>query len=365
MDEELEKWARVGVEGHFTGDRPWKSIEELVEPHLEALVGARHRHEVCAMGTLTANVHTLFSHFYRPAGDRDCIMIEGKSFPSDFYAVQSVLERAGAPKDRLLELVPRPGETLLRMNDILRRIDQEGDRIAIVWIGSVQYYTGQAFDLEAIAAACHRKGCLFGVDLAHAAGNLELKLHDWGVDFAALCSYKYLNSGPGSIAGIFVHDRHSSRRPTQAGWWGHNRDSRFEMSHDFDPLPGALGLQLSNPGVLSMVSLLASLEIFTEATMPALRAKSVLLTGYLEALLDAELEGKVEIITPRDVDERGCQLSLRFDPAQLTRVMDALAQRGIIADSRKPDVIRIAPTPLYNTFKDVHKFVMVLKDVLQ
>ncbi|MBX3245231.1 MAG: kynureninase [Acidobacteria bacterium] len=430
IEQELKDWAELGVEGHFHAKHPWLPYHEFVTEPLARIVGAKPV-EVVAMNSLTVNLHLLMVSFYRPTPSRYKIIIEKGAFPSDQYAVGSQIDFHTAKSQRsedpsaqpasatkhlknsppykggvasasddgvvlsgnpLIELTPRDGETTLRTEDILETIDREGDSVALILLGGVNYYTGQAFDMKAITEAGHKKGCVVGFDLAHAAGNLELKLHDWGVDFAAWCSYKYLNSGPGGIAGIFVHERHahSFDLPRFAGWWGHDKSTRFLMGPDFVPLAGAEGWQLSNPPIFQLAALRASLELFDEATMPALREKSVKLTAYLEKLLAEINDDRIEIITPRDPAQRGCQLSIRVkaetrpaesvpDKAEAeTRaagsvpaseisnkaLFNALTERGVIADWREPDVIRVAPVPLYNTFKDICRFVEILKDCL-
>lgn len=361
--EELDDWARLAVEGHIHARHPWLPYHEFVAEPLARLVGAKPV-EVVAMNSLTVNLHLLMVSFYRPTADRFKIVIEKGAFPSDQYAVESQLKFHGITNG-LIELEPREGETTLRTEDILETIDREGDSIALILLGGVNYYTGQAFDMPVITEAGHRKGCIVGFDLAHAAGNLELRLHEWDVDLAAWCSYKYLNAGPGAIAGIFVHERHarSFELPRFAGWWGHDKETRFQMGPDFKPLAGAEGWQLSNPPIFQLAALRASLEIFDEATMPALRAKSVKLTGYLETLLRQIDTDRIEIITPDDSEQRGCQLSIRVVNADKS-LFDAVSERGVIADWREPDVVRVAPVPLYNSFADVQRFSTILHECL-
>lgn len=386
IEQELKDWANLGVEGHFHAKNPWMPYHEFVTEPLARVVGAKPG-EVVAMNSLTANLHFLMVSFYRPTATRYKIVIEKNAFPSDQYAVQSqILFHLAAKmqrseeilKDALIELVPREGESTLRTEDIVERIDREGDQIALILLGGVNYYTGQAFNIKAITEAGHRNGCIVGFDLAHAAGNLELNLHNDGVDFAAWCSYKYLNSGPGGIAGIFVHERHAKNfeLPRFAGWWGHDKQTRFLMGDKFMPIEGAEGWQLSNPPIFELAALRASLEIFDEATMPALRAKSLKLTAYLEKLLAEINDDRIEIITPRDPERRGCQLSIRVkahletrgsasEPAASNKkLFNALTARGVIADWREPDVIRVAPVPLYNNFNDIQRFSEILKDCL-
>ncbi|KAI9313747.1 kynureninase [Dichotomocladium elegans] len=329
------------------------------------------------MNTLTGNLHTMMASFYQPTKDRYKILIEAKAFPSDHYAVASQLRLHGYdPKEGLIALAPREGEALLRTQDMIDAI--RGDpQIALVLFSGVQYYTGQFFDIEKVTRAGKEQGCVVGWDLAHAVGNVPLSLHDWDVDFACWCSYKYLNSGPGGIGGAFIHEKHGQdlTRPRQvpgkkklAGWWGNEKATRFEMKPEFRPSPGAAGYQLSNPSVLATVSLLGSLQVFDSAGFESLRAKSVLLTSYLEELLDTVLAdhqqaGHFSILTPRDPSRRGCQLSLNF-PKRMVDVFRALEARGVIGDEREPTVIRLAPTPLYNTYTDVHRAVFCLKGVL-
>jgi kynureninase len=310
---ELEDWEKLAVEAHIHGRHPWLPYHELLTQPLARLVGAKPE-EVVAMNSLTVNLHLLMISFYRPTKERFKILVETGAFPSDQYAVKSQAAYHGFdPSSAILELKPRKGEQVLRTEDILAEIDREGDRIALVMLGGVNYLTGQAFAMREIAEAARKKGCKVGFDLAHAAGNLELKLHDWGPDFAAWCSYKYLNAGPGGIAGAFVHERHArdERIPRFAGWWGHDKKTRFQMGPDFHPIAGAEGWQLSNPPIFQLASLRASMELFDEATMPKLRKKSEALTGYLETELSQVRKGFVEFITPASAQDRGCQLSLR------------------------------------------------------
>jgi len=303
--------------------------------------------------------------FYRPIKKKFKILIEHDAFPSDRYAVNSQLKFHGY-EDGLLELKPREGEVLLRQEDIEASISKHGDSIALILISCPNYYTGQVVDMKKIAAVGHAKGCLVGFDLAHGAGNLKLELHDSGVDFAAWCSYKYLNSGPGSVGACFVHERHAKAfdLPRFAGWWGHNKETRFGMRDAFDPLTGAEGWQLSNPPILSLAAIKASLEIFDEVGMTALHEKSKKLTGYLELMLK-ELSNDVKILTPENTEERGCQLSLQIIKGNGRFVFDTLTKNGIVADWREPDVIRIAPVPLYNTYEDIFHFVEILKNALK
>jgi kynureninase len=358
IEQELKDWQDLGVEAHFRGHHPWMQYHRSLADQTARLVGA-HPIEVVVMNSLTVNLHLMMVSFYRPTAQRHKIVIEGSAFPSDQYAVKShLLYRGYHPEESLVELTPRPGEPTIREEDIQSLIAHEGHSIALILLGGINYATGQAFDLAAITAAGHKKGCVVAFDLAHAAGNLPLKLHDWNVDFAVWCSYKYLNGGPGCIAGCFVHERHANdaRLPRFAGWWGHDEQTRFQMGPDFHSMPGAEGWQLSNPSILSMAPLRASMDIFDEAGIDRLREKSVSLTGYLESLLDQHSSGKFSIITPRDPERRGAQLSLRI-AANGSALCDRLSQQGVICDWRAPDILRVAPAPLYNSYADVHQFV--------
>jgi kynureninase len=357
VEQELEDWAQLGVEGHFQARNPWMPYHEILSAPISRLVGALPI-EVVGMNSLTVNLHLMMVSFYRPTSKKNKILIESNAFSSDQYAVKSQIQYHGYdPGESLIELKPRSGETSIRTEDIEERIACDGDKIALVMLGGVNYYSGQAFDFCRITEAGHAKGCVVGFDMAHAAGNLPLKLHDWDIDFAVWCSYKYLNAGPGAIAGCFVHERHAreSHLPRFAGWWGHDKENRFRMPPDFAAIPGAEGWQLSNPSILSAAALRASLDIFDEATMQRLRGKSEQLTGYLEFLLDQSWSKNFSIITPRDSSHRGAQLSLRLSENGRA-VCDALAKEGIICDWREPDIMRVAPVPLYNTFSDVHTF---------
>ena len=365
LDEELTDWANLGVEGHFHGQYPWMPYHEFLTEGMAEIVGAKPI-ETVVMNTLSVNLHLMLVSFYRPTPERSKILIEYDAFPSDKFAVASQLRFHGYdPAEHLLELRARDDEYCLRTDDILQTIADHGDEIALVLLGNPNYYTGQFFDMKTIAAAGHARGCTVGFDCAHGVGNRPLDLHDSGCDFAVWCSYKYLNSGPGSLGGVFVHERHAHRTdlPRFTGWWGHNQTTRFGMRDDFDPMPGAEGWQLSNPPILSMAAIRASLEIFEEAGMERLRARSIRLTGHLEELLDALPTDRIEIITPRDPAQRGCQLSLRVRDADKS-LFERITAAGVIADWREPDVIRVAPTPLYNTFAEVQQFVAVLEAAL-
>ena len=365
VKEVLDAWARLGVRGHFEGAHPWLPYHEFATEKLARLVGALPV-EVAAMNSLTVNLHLLMVSFYRPTPERHKILIEEHAFPSDRYAMASQIAFHGFdPEESLIEVKPRPGETILRTGDLLELIEREGDGIALILWPGVQFYTGQAFALDEIVEAGHKKGCVVGFDLAHAAGNLVLKLHDWNADFAVWCSYKYLNAGPGAVAGCFVHERHAQRfdLPRFAGWWGHDKSTRFVMPPRFSPLPGAEGWQLSNPPILSLAPLLASLDLFDQAGMTALRAKSEALTGYLEHLIRERCGDQVAILTPPEPAERGCQLSLRLKDGK--RVFERLSASGIVCDWREPDVIRAAPVPLYNRYTEAFDFVDRLKGVIE
>ena len=358
IEQELKDWQDLGVEGHFHGRHPWMPYHRLLTDQTARLVGAKPI-EVVVMNSLTVNLHLMMVSFYRPTAQRHKIVIEASAFPSDQYAVKShLLSRGYHHEESLIELKPRPGEAAIREEDIQSIIAHEGHAIALIMLGGVNYSTGQAFDMASITAAGHKKGCIVGFDLAHAAGNLKLQLHDWNVDFAVWCSYKYLNGGPGTIAGCFVHERHANdpRLPRYAGWWGHDEQTRFQMGPDFHPMHGAEGWQLSNPSILSMAALRASMDIFDEAGIANLRNKSISLTGYLDSLLDQHASDKFGVITPRDPERRGAQLSLRI--AKGGRALcDRLLHEGIICDWREPDILRVAPAPLYNSYIDVHRFV--------
>ncbi|XP_008298563.1 kynureninase [Stegastes partitus] len=368
LEEELEKWAKMGCHGHTLGSRPWAWAENNIEELMANVVGAKTE-EVALMNGLTVNLHLLMLAFYKPTAARHKILLEDKAFPSDHYAVESQIRLRGFdPEQSMLLLSPRPGEETLRTEDILDVIEKEGDSIAVVMLSGVQYYTGQLFDMAAITVAGQRKGCFVGFDCAHAAGNVELKLHDWGVDFACWCSYKYINSGAGGLAGAFVHEKHTDTiKPALMGWWGHDLKSRFQMSNVLELQPGVSGFRLSNQPILLVCPLQASLEVFNQTSMQALRRKSLLLTGYLEFLIqhyyseDPARPHKpyVHIMTPSDPQQRGCQLSLSFS-IPISRVFAELEKRGVACDMREPSVLRVAPVPLYNSFSDVHRFVDTL-----
>jgi len=363
--QELNDWHHLGVEGHVHAQRPWVSYHEQFAPLLGPLVGANET-EVVAMNALTVNIHLLMVSFYRPTGKRFRIICEAKAFPSDQYALESQVRMHGMePSEVIREIAPQAGKDTIDQADVLRAIAEEGDQLALVFIGGVNYYSGQVFDMERITHAAHAVGAVAGFDLAHAIGNVELQLHRWNVDFAAWCSYKYLNSGPGSVAGVFVHEKHCTRKDVfrLTGWWGHNKTRRFLMEPDFEPIPTAESWQMSNAPVLSMAAHLASLKLFERAGMQNLITKSKALTGYADQLLTQVLQNQsanplFKIITPA---ERGCQLSLLF-LRNGKRVFEYLLEKGIIADWREPDVIRIAPVPLYNSFSDVYLFALALNE---
>jgi kynureninase len=358
IEEALRDWADLGVEGHFHATNPWMPYHRQLTQQTATLVGALPV-EVVVMNSLTVNLHLMMASFYRPTPSRHKILIERGAFPSDQYAVQSQMRfHEFDPATSLIELTPRTGEFCLRDEDIESLIDREGNEIALILLGGVNYATGQVFDMEAITKIGHRKGCIVGFDLAHAAGNIPLRLHDWAPDFAVWCSYKYLNGGPGCVAGCFVHERHASawERPRFAGWWGHDEATRFQMGPQFRPMPGAEGWQLSNPPILALAPLCASMEIFTEGGMDRLRAKSLLLTSYMEFLLGQLTSKDFSISTPTDEKKRGAQLSIRV-PSQGRAFCDRLAVAGVVGDWREPDTFRVAAVPLYNSFDDVYRFV--------
>jgi len=394
VDEEFQKWQEMGVYGHHSGKRPWEHIQEFVVDQMAKIVGAKPI-EVVAMNALTVNLHTLMVSFYRPTPTRYKILMEAKAFPSDHWVAESQISYHGYdPKDGLVLVHPRPGEETLRTEDILMKIETEGHEIATVLFSGVQYYTGQKFDMKNITEAAQRKGCKVGFDLAHAVGNVELQLHDWNVDFAAWCTYKYLNAGPGSISGIFVHERYAYDKsmPRFTGWWGTEFKDRFNMDNsNFKQIPGARGFQCSNPCMLSTVSLLGSLQVFDRVGMPKLLAKQRLLTGYLEYLIKCNFSPQmningvnnftlqqmgqpqmmtsqpqmtsISILTPDDVNQRGCQLSLVFS-CPVDEIFQELTKRGVVCDLRRPSVIRVAPAPLYNSYMDIYRFVETIRITL-
>jgi len=359
--QELEDWARLGVAGHFSAKNPWYSCHERFRETGARLVGALPG-EVVMMNSLTVNLHLMLATFYRPSGGRHAILIEAGAFPSDRYAVASQIRHHGLDPDRSLILAgPRPEETLLRTEDLERLLEERGREIALVLLPGVQFLTGQVLDLERLAAAARRQGCRIGFDLAHAAGNVPLRLHDWQVDFAVWCSYKYLNAGPGAVGGCFVHRMHGDDRslPRLAGWWGNDPETRFEMRSEFVPRAGADGWQVSNPPILSMAPLLASLALFEEAGLAALRDRSVRLTEYLLRLIDGQRGERYQVITPRDPARRGCQISLRVR-RDARGLVAALAAAGVVCDFREPDVLRVSAAPLYNRFHEIWRFAQIL-----
>lgn len=367
INQELEDWAALGVMGHHNAKNPWVSYHEQFAEPIAKLVGAASD-EVVVMNQLTANIHLLFTTFYRPAKERFRIICEAKAFPSDQYAMISQAKLHGFdPNEAIIEVAPRSGECTIRTEDIIAAIEKYKDSVALVFFGGVNYYTGQVFDMQTITGAAHSAGAYAGFDLAHAMGNIKLQLHDWNVDFACWCSYKYLNSGPGGVAGVYIHEQHAKNTslPRMAGWWGSNKKSRFLMQKDFDPIATAEGWQLSNAPVLSMAAHKASLRIFEDAGMEALVEKSKKLTAYLFFILDDinkdHAQQVVRLITPRDA--HGCQVSLLM-LEKGREIFDALINAGVICDWREPNVIRIAPVPLYNTFEDVWKFGNIIKTIL-
>ena len=368
VEEELTKWKRLAVKAHFMGQNPWMPYHELLASPMARLVGALPT-EVVTMNSLTVNLHLMMASFYRPTSERHRILLEEHAFPSDDYALESqAIIHGFDPAEALLRLRPGKGRHSIDTADVAEVLEREGHSIAVVLLPGVQYYTGQAFEIEAITRMAQAKGCVVGFDLAHAAGNLVLSLHEWNVDFAVWCTYKYLNSGPGSVGGCFVHERHGLHPdlPRLAGWWGHDKKSRFRMEPGFQPIPGAEGWQLSNPPILSLAAIRASLDVFMEAGgMEPLREKSVRLTAFLEWLLARELGDSVEILTPGDPRQRGCQLSLRVKSKVPGRtVLERLEASGVTCDWREPDVIRAAPVPLYNRYDEVYRFVEILRKAM-
>jgi kynureninase len=377
VQRQLDKWAAMGVYGHRHGELPWAFCDECVDDQMAQLVGAR-REEVAVMNGLTVNEHLLLISFYRPTPTRHKILIEDHAFPSDHYCVESQIRLHGYdPATSLICLKPRSGEYALRKEDILKAIDDEGDSIAVIVLPGVQYYTGQVFDMPTITKAGHDKGCYVGFDLAHAVGNIELELHDWDVDFACWCTYKYVNAGAGSLAGAFIHSRYSVNDfPKLLGWWGHRIETRFAMTNVLELSPGPAGYRVTNPPGLLAAALKASLDVFSQTAMSALRQKSKLMTAYLEFLIlehygsketaaDTVNNGRptIAIITPSDPEQRGCQLSISLS-IPVRPVFEELSKRGAVLDEREPDVLRLAPCPLYNSFEDCFKFLQILHDAL-
>ncbi len=369
VDEVMNDWANLAVEGHFYADKPWWDYQERFAVPLSDIVGAKPS-EVGVMNTLTVNLHLLMVSFYNPTPQKYKIICEEKAFPSDQYMFQSQVKFHGFdPKDAIVEIKRREGEANIRLEDILAKIDEVRSELALVLIGGVNYYTGQVFDMKTITAAGQKHGAYVGWDLAHAAGNIKLELHDWNVDFAAWCSYKYMNSGPGNASGFFVHEKHHNDKELKrfAGWYGHNKERRFKMEPDFDPVHGADGWQISNLPILSLAPYLASVEMFAEVGMDKLITKRNLITSYLEFILheiDKELEGAdFEILTPSNQEERGCQLSVYLH-GQGRELFDRLMKNGVITDWREPNVIRLAPAPFYCSFEDMYEFGQILKELI-
>ena len=369
VDEVMNDWANLAVEGHFYSDKPWWDYQERFAVPLSEIVGAKPT-EVGVMNTLTVNLHLLMVSFYNPTPQKYKIICEEKAFPSDQYMFQSQVKFHGFdPKDAIVEIKRREGEANIRLEDVLAKIDEVGNELALVLIGGVNYYTGQVFDMKTITAAGQKHGAYVGWDLAHAAGNIKLNLHDWNIDFAAWCSYKYMNSGPGNASGFFVHEKHHNDKELKrfAGWYGHNKERRFKMEPDFDPVHGADGWQISNLPILSLAPYLASVEMFAEVGMDKLITKRNLITSYLEFILheiDNELEGAdFEILTPSNQEERGCQLSVYLH-GQGRELFDRLMKNGVITDWREPNVIRLAPAPFYCSFEDMYEFGQILKELI-
>ena len=365
LQEELKDWAELGVEGHTEAKHPWMPYHEFLTQSMANIVGAKPE-EVVIMNGLTANLHFMMVSFYQPTPKRYKIIIEKDAFPSDKYAVESQLKFHGFdPKEGLLLWEPPQGEELCRLEDLEQLLEKHQDEVALLMIGNTNYYTGQWYPIKEITQLGHEHGCKVGFDLAHGAGNILPNLHDNGPDFAVWCTYKYLNSGPGSLGGVFVHERHAQNKDLNrfAGWWGHNKSTRFNMRQEFDVIPGAEGWQLSNPPILSMAAIRASLDLFEEAGMENLRKKSLQLTGYLEFLLNELQDDRIEVITPKNPEARGCQLSIQVKNAD-KNLHQKLTEAGVISDWREPDVIRVAPAPLYNSFEDVFEFVERLKKTL-
>lgn len=369
VNQELNDWAKLGVEGHFHAKNPWMPYHEIFPKQLSKIVGCLPD-EVVVMNQLTVNLHLLMVSFYRPTKQRYKIICEVKAFPSDQYAFESQVRYHGFdPDDAIIEVSPRAGEDTIRTEDILSVIEQHKDETALILFGGINYYTGQFFDVKTITDASHRAGAYAGFDLAHAAGNVELKLHEWNVDFACWCSYKYLNSGPGGVGGVYIHEQHIANKELSrfAGWWGHTKETRFKMEKGFEPIPTAEGWQLSNAPILSMAAHKASLDIFEEAGMNNLLAKSKLLSGYLHFILNdinnKQTEKLIEIITPAKEEERGCQVSMLM-LRKGKEIFNELSKQGVVADWREPNVIRVAPVPLYNSFEDVWRFGEIVRGAI-
>ncbi len=364
--QELTDWQNLGVEGHFHAKNPWLPYHEFLTDAMARVVGGKSN-EVVVMNTLSVNLHLMMVSFYRPLGKRNKIVIEADAFPSDRYAVRSQIRFHGLdPDECLIQLKARPGEVCLRSEDIEEVIESNGDTISLIMLGNTNYYTGQYFNMKQITQWGHAKGCFVGFDCAHGAGNIPLDLHDSGCDFAVWCNYKYLNSGPGGMGGAFVHERHLNDQsiPRFEGWWGHNKETRFKMRDGFDPIRTAESWQLSNPPILAMASVWSSLKMFDQAGIQQLRTKSISLTGYLEFLVKSLGDNKVHIITPSEIDKRGSQLSIQVKNAN-KELYNRITKDGVIADWREPDVIRVAPVPMYNSYEDVYNFYTILKNALE
>jgi len=372
INQELDDWAQWGVEGHFLGKNPWFAYHEMFAKPISKIVGATEQ-EVVVMNNLTVNLNLLLVSFYRPTTTRYKILCEAKAFPSDQYALEMQVRNAGLnPDEAIIEIAPREGERTIHNEDIITAIEEAGDTLACVMIGGVNYFTGQVFDMKAITEAAHKVGANCGFDLAHGAGNIELKLHDWEVDFACWCSYKYLNSGPGGVSGVFIHEKHcnNTELPRFAGWWGQEKETRFLMEKGFNPIKSAEGWQMSNAPVLSMAAHKAAIDIFDEVGMEKLLKKQRILSGYLEFIVDdinSQLttpDTSLEIITPRNWKERGCQVSV-IAHGYGKDLFDELTEEGIISDWREPNVIRMAPIPLYNSYEDIYRFGEILTKALK
>ena len=361
---ELEDWQKLGVEGHLHGRRPWLYYHHFFSKSISKLVGAKPA-EVVVMNQLTVNLNLMLISFYRPEGKRNKILVEANEFPSDYYAIEQQIRLHGLiPEECIVEVMPRKGEVTLGTEDIIQKIEENKDELALVMLSAVNYYTGQFFEIKQIAAAAKKHNITVGIDLAHAIGNVELQLHNWDIDFATWCSYKYLNSGPGGVSGVYVHEKHANNPslPRLAGWWGNDEKTRFQMKKNFVPQPGAAGWQISNAPILSMAAHKASLEIFDKVGIKALRKKSELLTGYLEFLLQPQTTNHkrlFNLITPTNKKHRGCQLSIQTINGG-KKLFDKITKTGVIADWREPDVIRVAPVPLYNKFEEVYRFAQLL-----
>lgn len=370
--QELDDWAQWGVEGHFLGKNPWFAYHEMFAKPISKIVGAKEQ-EVVVMNNLTVNLNLLLVSFYRPTETRYKILCEAKAFPSDQYALEMQVRNAGLnPDDAIIEIAPREGERTIHNEDIIAAINEAGDSLACVMIGGVNYFTGQVFDMKAITAAAHKVGANCGFDLAHGAGNIELKLHEWDVDFACWCSYKYLNSGPGGVSGIYVNEKHcnNTELPRLAGWWGHEKETRFLMEPGFKPIKSAEAWQMSNAPILTMAAHKAAIDIFDEVGMEKLLKKQKVISGYLEFIVDdvnasiTDVEKSLEIITPRNWEERGCQVSV-IAHGYGKDLFDTLTEEGVISDWREPNAIRMAPIPLYNSYEDIYRFGEILKKALK